>query len=301
MLHVFLAADIISFSLGLVAIALSFLAFARSGIPAFKYFAFLFLAAVLILLAKTIDLYEQATLEVVFGGFASIFATALAVPGSGLLAYMIWTIAFVGGSNPGSFRRRAAPFAFMVVAAALGGARELFPNGPFWILNSAGLAATLACAFAVAGWGMTRAEDQGSPALVRRVTAASVVAVPLLILQVICRAIGLAPASLRQFPLVQTMLYLAVTGLVLSHLVRYLFEPALPPGFRLPEEVASRYGISPRELEIITMLVQGYTNKVIGEKLFISTTTVKNHIYHIYQKTGVTNKIQLINLINSPK
>ena len=40
---------------------------------------------------------------------------------------------------------------------------------------------------------------------------------------------------------------------------------------------------------------------MIGEKLFISTTTVKNHIYHIYQKTGVTNKIQLINLINSPK
>ena len=38
-----------------------------------------------------------------------------------------------------------------------------------------------------------------------------------------------------------------------------------------------------------------------GETLFISALTVKNHIYHIYQKIGVENKIQLLNHINSPK
>ena len=49
------------------------------------------------------------------------------------------------------------------------------------------------------------------------------------------------------------------------------------------------------------MIVRGYSNRKIGETLFISAMTVKNHIYHIYQKTGVENKIQLLNVINSPK
>ena len=49
------------------------------------------------------------------------------------------------------------------------------------------------------------------------------------------------------------------------------------------------------------MMIKGHSNRLIGEKLFISASTVKNHIYHIYQKTGVDNKIQLLNLLNPPK
>jgi len=61
------------------------------------------------------------------------------------------------------------------------------------------------------------------------------------------------------------------------------------------------YGISPRECEIISMMIQGFNNRMIGERLFISAATVKNHVYHIYQKTGAANKVQLMNLINPPK
>ena len=69
----------------------------------------------------------------------------------------------------------------------------------------------------------------------------------------------------------------------------------------LSEDFMQRHGISKRESEIITMILQGYSNRKVGETLFISSLTVKNHIYHIYQKTGVENKIQLLNFINSPK
>jgi DNA-binding CsgD family transcriptional regulator len=69
----------------------------------------------------------------------------------------------------------------------------------------------------------------------------------------------------------------------------------------LPEPFVEKFGISPRERQIVSMMIQGYSNRRIGEELFISSITVKNHIYHIYQKTGVENKIQLINLINPPK
>ena len=100
-----------------------------------------------------------------------------------------------------------------------------------------------------------------------------------------------APPFLREFPLVQIDL-LFRRGRVRAFLRwRATFSSRESiSAFQLPDEITRQYGISPRECEIITMLVRGYTNRMIGEKLFISSTTVKNHIYHIYQKTGVQTK-----------
>jgi DNA-binding CsgD family transcriptional regulator len=63
----------------------------------------------------------------------------------------------------------------------------------------------------------------------------------------------------------------------------------------------NRFGISQRERDIIEMMAQGLSNGAIADKLYISTVTVKNHVYHIYRKTGAGNKVQLLNLINSLK
>ncbi|MBA7679336.1 hypothetical protein ES703_87625 [subsurface metagenome] len=59
------------------------------------------------------------------------------------------------------------------------------------------------------------------------------------------------------------------------------------------------YKISKREEEVIQQLCKGKTNKEISETLFISLQTVKDHVYRIYQKTDVKNRVQLINLIQS--
>ena len=61
------------------------------------------------------------------------------------------------------------------------------------------------------------------------------------------------------------------------------------------------YKISKREEEVIQHLCAGRTNKEISKALFISLQTVKDHIYRIYQKTDVRNRVQLINLIQSYK
>ncbi|EET89477.1 transcriptional regulator, LuxR family [Clostridium carboxidivorans P7] len=53
-----------------------------------------------------------------------------------------------------------------------------------------------------------------------------------------------------------------------------------------------------REKEIAGYICMGLSNKEIGEKLFISANTVKNHVYNIYKKVNVKNKVELINLIN---
>lgn len=53
--------------------------------------------------------------------------------------------------------------------------------------------------------------------------------------------------------------------------------------------------ITPREIQILTLLAQGILNKEIARRLNISTETVKKHLKNIYQKTGSHNKIEALN------
>lgn len=53
--------------------------------------------------------------------------------------------------------------------------------------------------------------------------------------------------------------------------------------------------LSPREMEVLQALVDGLSNKEIGERLFISISTVKTHIINIYSKLGVKNRVEAVN------
>ena len=55
--------------------------------------------------------------------------------------------------------------------------------------------------------------------------------------------------------------------------------------------------LSTRELEILDLLTEGYRNKEIAQKLFISAHTLKSHIYHIYEKLHVKSRVEAINKI----
>ncbi len=57
--------------------------------------------------------------------------------------------------------------------------------------------------------------------------------------------------------------------------------------------------LSEREHEVLQHLAQGLIYKEIGEKLFISHETVKQHIKHIYQKLHVQNKVEALNKLRS--
>lgn len=59
------------------------------------------------------------------------------------------------------------------------------------------------------------------------------------------------------------------------------------------------YGISKREKEIIALICQGKTNKQIGEELFISPLTVRDHTSNIFKKTGVSSRAQLAGLFTA--
>ena len=52
--------------------------------------------------------------------------------------------------------------------------------------------------------------------------------------------------------------------------------------------------VSPRELEVIRLIAEGYTNVQIAEKLFLSTHTVNTHRKNIMQKLGVNNTAAIV-------
>lgn len=55
------------------------------------------------------------------------------------------------------------------------------------------------------------------------------------------------------------------------------------------------YNLTRREAEIALLLRQGLTYKAIAGRLFISEKTVDNHVQRLYEKIGVTNKLEMIN------
>jgi two-component system nitrate/nitrite response regulator NarL len=67
--------------------------------------------------------------------------------------------------------------------------------------------------------------------------------------------------------------------------------PAAPP----PEtkDAKKAFGLTPRELEVVGSIVTGLTNREIAEKFSISEQTVKHHLSNIFDKVGVSNRLEL--------
>jgi LuxR family transcriptional regulator of csgAB operon len=59
----------------------------------------------------------------------------------------------------------------------------------------------------------------------------------------------------------------------------------------VPSQTSIADKLSPRQVEILSMIAIGKTNKEISEELYISPNTVKNHLYAIFKKINVSNRI----------
>jgi DNA-binding CsgD family transcriptional regulator len=68
---------------------------------------------------------------------------------------------------------------------------------------------------------------------------------------------------------------------------------------RLPPDFLKEYGITAREEELLFLLIQGKSNRRIAESAFISLRTVETHLYNVYRKCDVANRVELIKKIQS--
>ena len=55
----------------------------------------------------------------------------------------------------------------------------------------------------------------------------------------------------------------------------------------------SRPLLSNREREIVALVAQGFRNREMAEKLSISQQTVKNHLHNVFDKLGVSDRLEL--------
>jgi len=63
---------------------------------------------------------------------------------------------------------------------------------------------------------------------------------------------------------------------------------------RTDPEAVKVSSLTPREREVITLISQGLKNKAIGERLFISETTVRHHLTSVFEKLGISSRLELI-------
>lgn len=108
-------------------------------------------------------------------------------------------------------------------------------------------------------------------------------------------------------PLDLTIIYWFVINIVMMALI---YKKAFVPAYgdvneetkakgiedRL-EEIREIFGLTDRELDIVSLIYDGHSNAEIAETLFISESTVKTHIYNIFRKMGIKNRMSVMKIV----
>ncbi len=98
-------------------------------------------------------------------------------------------------------------------------------------------------------------------------------------------------------PWTQLILMFSIAGTTLFISGRWLIRTVRIHREYLNPLAVRQYRLSPRERDIVLEIARGKSNEEIATMLFISTSTVKNHVYHIYQKMKVHNRVELLNAV----
>jgi DNA-binding NarL/FixJ family response regulator len=78
-----------------------------------------------------------------------------------------------------------------------------------------------------------------------------------------------------------------------------IFEGLLKPTFRVVEGKGKAL-LTRREEEISMLVAEGMTNRDISRALKISESTVKNSLFHVFEKLGISNRVELAQYMNGP-
>jgi ATP/maltotriose-dependent transcriptional regulator MalT len=71
---------------------------------------------------------------------------------------------------------------------------------------------------------------------------------------------------------------------------------ALSTSFAINSASVERFGLTPRELEILTLIAHGLSNREIAEKLFVSENTVKTHSANLFSKLNARRRTQAVQI-----
>jgi DNA-binding CsgD family transcriptional regulator len=69
------------------------------------------------------------------------------------------------------------------------------------------------------------------------------------------------------------------------------------PGLEL-QSIAQHFGLSPREVQVVSHVLRGHSNQTIADLLGVTNDTVKKHLTRIFDKIGVDSRTQLMSLVS---
>jgi DNA-binding CsgD family transcriptional regulator len=299
-LHIELALYVVTFSLGVTVLILCLMAYARYERLTFLDLSALICGILLLLIDGMVKTYDR-TANAGLAVLSPVFHAVISGLGYGLLACMIplFSHRVVLRPVPGWLMA-----VFCGISAGIGGLAVLTE-----LTSIPALTTVTSLAFVVVQvYGVfiirTRLDGLTRPRLkahMRAFTLIVMLGVLAISTERVVRILVVVPEWYRDFYFTDLVYVLSAGSVFLSYVFQDLFKVDVDSNSALTEPFAQKYGISPRESQIVSMMIKGYSNRRIGEELFISSITVKNHIYHIYQKTGVGNKVQLMNLVKPTK
>ena len=228
MLHIFLAVNIVAFSLGIVVLILGTLSFQRSGRTPFRIFTLLFGGAIIYLLLETIRLYSRAVLAVLGDALPEV-SMVLSGIANGLMAYAIPVLAsqLINWRMP-----RVAMIVHGVVIAllvAVGILDDLFPATLLPAANFVALTCLQVYGMAVVAFGFKRIQDPTVRSLARTSIVIALIMVVLVSAEHMVGSLPGSPPLLREYGFAELGYYMAAAILLLVYALKYLFKWESPP------------------------------------------------------------------------
>jgi DNA-binding CsgD family transcriptional regulator len=92
------------------------------------------------------------------------------------------------------------------------------------------------------------------------------------------------------------LFYLVWNGFTLFFIMRHLM--LAQQKIKVSRDYLQEFDFTKREIAILELLLQGFSNKIIAERAFVSLATVKSHLHSIYAKTETKNRHELVILLD---
>jgi DNA-binding CsgD family transcriptional regulator len=287
---------LVSYSVGLASLVVSLASWLKQRSRASRDYFLATLALSIVVACSTFsNIAGDGAPEWIVDGLELVnYACALACVF--LLPFLVHSVYAIAGSKAWSrgFVALAATAAFAGIAFALAGRPEVGGN---IVLGAKNLSIVYAVARIIANRG--RHHDGQIENVLHYIMIATLVVFPFIL------ASEHFPALLRSILPMDTRGSIALPFLYLIWSAAYLLSwfggyikpsPAAAASYG---EFSARNGLSPREVEVLRLLLGGQSYKEIMASLSISMPTVKSHVGSIYRKTGCNNKMQLSLIFNS--
>ncbi|MDF2545111.1 MAG: helix-turn-helix transcriptional regulator [Anaerosolibacter sp.] len=310
MKHIVFFIHVISFMFGCVTIVLSILSYLKYNSRLIKYFTLFLISMLAILMERTIMYYQLVS--VLDGEYLSVILWVISCLGSGLLMYSLplFTYELLQLNLSEGKKLIFSLLAFLPIISLV-----LYYTLPYKIiiLNVINLIIFITLLYCLC-LGVILMKSVKLPATRKIIKTFLIIFgfwIPLMFIDFRLQEVPVFqntfPYGLLSLPIfyfVWNFFSLYFGFNYLDNFVHSLVEKEQKDGFeetleedKLENAFFERYKFTNREREVIQLLVKGYSYKMISEELVISFTTARTHGYNIYQKAGVRNKIELINLM----